>query len=201
MIHWTLEDLDAVAEALQGSAVILLPTDTIYGLHAVATNEEAVERIATMKGRDAKPFVVLAASMEQLNALGVQMPNDVRNALGEVWPAALTAILPLAAPLPATRGASSIAVRIPALPWLRELLERTGPLVSTSANRSGEVPVQHPNELAQSLQDGLDGLVEAGRLSGEASAIVDFTGTTPRVVRGGELFFTQKVWKTLRISL
>lgn len=201
MIRWTLEDLDAIAEALKSGAVILLPTDTIYGLHALATNEEAVERIAAMKGRDGKPFVVLAASMEQLNALGVQMPNDVRDALAEVWPAALTAILPLATPLPATRGASTVAVRIPSLAWLRELLERTGPLVSTSANRSGEVPVQLPSELAQPLQNDLDGLVDGGRLSGEASAIVDFTGASPRVIRGGELLFTQKVWKTLRISL
>jgi tRNA threonylcarbamoyl adenosine modification protein (Sua5/YciO/YrdC/YwlC family) len=201
MIRWTLDELDAIAAALQRGAVILLPTDTIYGLHAVATNEEAVERIAAMKGRDAKPFVVLAASMDQLNALGVQMQNDVRDALAELWPAALTAILPLTSPIPATRGASSVGVRIPALAWLRELLERTGPLVSTSANRSGEPPVQHPDELAQPLQNGLEGLVDGGRLSGEASAIVDFTGASPRVIRGGELLFTQKVWKTLRISL
>jgi tRNA threonylcarbamoyl adenosine modification protein (Sua5/YciO/YrdC/YwlC family) len=201
MIRWTLHDLDAIAEALKSGAVILLPTDTIYGLHAVATDEKAVERIAEMKGRDAKPFVVLAASMEQLQALGVEMPNDVRDALAEIWPAALTAILPLPRPLPAARGASTLAVRIPSLPWLRELLERTGPLVSTSANRSGEAPIQQPDELAQPLQKGLDGLVDAGRLSGEASAIVDFTGPTPRVVRGGEFLFTQKVWKSLRISL
>lgn len=201
MIRWTLEQLDAVAAALTDGAVLLLPTDTIYGLHAAARNAAAVERIARIKGRDAKPFVVLAASMAQLDELGVRMSDEVRAALAEIWPAPLTAILPLDQPIAATRGASTVAVRIPALPWLRSLLEKTGPLVSTSANRSGEVPIQQPSELAQALHEALDGLLDAGRLSGEASAIVDFTGDPPRVVRQGQLLFTQKVWKTLRITL
>ena len=178
--------------------VVLLPTDTIYGLHARAGDAAAVEKIAAMKGREGeKPFVVLAASLEQVEELGAVLREDVRQLLMVAWPAPVTAILPLRAPVAASRGASTIAVRVPALEWLRELLLRTGPLVSTSANQSGETPIRVPSELARHLQNELAGLVDIGPLPGEASAIVDFTGDPPRIVRGAESVFTQNVWKSL----
>ncbi|HET7435579.1 MAG TPA: Sua5/YciO/YrdC/YwlC family protein, partial [Thermoanaerobaculia bacterium] len=95
MKRWTLDEnlpLDEVADALRAGGVLLLPTDTIYGLHAIAANAEAVAKIQAMKGRDdTKPFIVLAASIEQLPELGVDAPA----ALAELWPAPLTVILPL----------------------------------------------------------------------------------------------------------
>lgn len=191
-------DLDSIAAALDSGGVVLLPTDTIYGLHAKADDAAAVAKIAEMKGREGeKPFVVLAASLEQVEAMGAVLNDDVRPLLAAVWPAPVTAILPLRAPIAASRGASTVAVRVPALDWLRELLVRTGPLVSTSANRSGESPIRVPSDLARPLQSQLAAIVDAGPLMGEASAIVDFTGNPPRVVRGSETLFTQKVWKSL----
>ena len=92
-------------------------------------------------------------------------------------------------------------MRVPALEWLRELVSTTGPLLSTSANRSGEPPVDAPEKLVRDLQNQLDGLADGGLSHGEPSAIVDFTGEQPRLVREGNIFFTQKVWKTLRNSL
>jgi L-threonylcarbamoyladenylate synthase len=195
---WSHSDLDPIAAALAAGGVLLLPTDTIYGLHGKATDAAAVAKIAEMKGREGeKPFVVLAASLEQVEGLGAVLGDDVRTLLAAVWPAPVTAIVPLREPIAASRGASTIAVRVPALDWLRELLVRTGPLVSTSANRSGEPPIRTPSELARALQEQLAGTVDAGPLTGEASAIVDFTADPPRVVRGSETLFTQKVWKSL----
>ncbi|HEX9983780.1 MAG TPA: L-threonylcarbamoyladenylate synthase [Thermoanaerobaculia bacterium] len=202
MQHFTHDQLPALAHLLTAGGVVLMPTDTIYGLHAVATNARAVARIAQLKGRDdAKPFVVLGASVAQLQTLGISASDDVLRRLGELWPAPLTVILPLAAPLPASRGASTLAVRIPADEWLRELLLRTGPLVSTSANRSGEPPVEEPKNLARDLLNALDGLLDAGPRAGEASAIVDLTSDEPRFIRESHPSFTQKVWKTLRKTL
>ena len=199
MRRWHIEDapsalqLTQIANALTEGEVVLMPTDTIYGLHAVAANAEAVARIAEMKGRDdTKPFIVLAASVEQFQDLGITAPEETVSALASIWPAPLTAILP--------RGDSTLAVRIPALDWLRALIERTGPLVSTSANRSGEPAVDHPSALARDLQNALD-VVDGGIRSGEPSAILDLTGGEPRFIREGERFFTQKVWKTLRKTL
>jgi L-threonylcarbamoyladenylate synthase len=73
--------------------------------------------------------------------------------------------------------------------------------VSTSANQAGEPPISAPNRLARTLQEALDGLLDAGPIEGEPSAIVDFTGDRPRLIREGEAGFTQNLRKTLRISL
>lgn len=185
--------LREIAEALQGGAVVLMPTDTIYGLHAVAANDAAVARIAEMKGRDEnKPFIVLASSVSQFPDLGITAAPETVQALASIWPAPLTAILP--------RGGRTLAVRIPALEWLRALVERTGPLVSTSANRSGEPAVDRPEAFARDLQNQL-AIVDGGVRQGEPSAILDLTGDEPRFIREGHPSFTQKVWKTLRKSV
>jgi L-threonylcarbamoyladenylate synthase len=206
--RWQIRDapstlqLNEIAKSLSSGAVVLMPTDTIYGLHALAGDESAVARIGEIKGREeTKPFIVLAASMDQLEPLGILAPSKTLEALALLWPAPLTAILPLAAPIAASRGASTLAVRIPALDWLRELVSRTGPLVSTSANRSGEPPVEDPSLLARDLQERLDAIVDGGVRSGEPSAILDLTSGDPHFLREGEDSFTQKVWKTLRKTL
>lgn len=191
-----------MARTLDGGGVLILPTDTIYGLHARATDDAAVDRIAAIKGReDTKPFIVLAASIEQLPLLGIAPAPGHLEALREIWPAPLTAIVPIERPVAASRGADTLAVRIPSLPWLRALLARTGPLVSTSVNRAGELPLRSPAELARPLHDAVDGIADSGALTGAPSAILDLTSGEPRFIREGENLFTQKVWKTLRKTL
>jgi L-threonylcarbamoyladenylate synthase len=178
--------LDELADVLRGGGVALLPTDTIYGLHSVAADEGAIARIKQMKGRgDDKPFVIIASSIDQLAALGATIPDG----LAAVWPAPLTAVLAC--------GATTIAARIPDLGWLRSLIDRTGPLVSTSANRSGEPPIMTPEMLARDLQNGLDALLDQGPREGKPSTIVDFTGDAPRLIREGDEVFSQFLWKTL----
>lgn len=178
--------LDELAGVLRSGGVVLLPTDTIYGLHAVATDQQAIARIKSMKGRgDDKPFVIIASSIDQLAALGATVPTG----LAEVWPAPMTAVL--------ASGETTIAARIPDLAWLRSLLDRTGPLVSTSANRSGEPPVTSPERLANDLIEGLDALLDQGPREGKPSTIVDFTGDEPRLIREGDPVFSQFLRKTL----
>ncbi|MEO8032855.1 MAG: L-threonylcarbamoyladenylate synthase, partial [Acidobacteriota bacterium] len=157
MKHWSIAarpadfQLSEIAATLTNGGVVLLPTDTIYGLHALWSNPAAIERIARMKGRDAqKPFLLLAASVAQIETMGIAVPPG----LAAIWPAALTAILP--------NGSSTTAARVPDVAWLRRLLERTGPLASTSANRSGEPAITSPHLLAPELTQALDGLVDGG---------------------------------------
>jgi len=189
---------DAVV-ALERGGVVLMPTDTIYGLHAVATDPRTMQRIIDIKGRDAdKGFVVIGASIAQLERLGVLFSERSRAAVADLWPGPLTAVVALQSPIPASRGAKTLAVRVPALNWLRDLVERTGPLASTSANRSGEPPLVDPKTVSFR---GVDALIDVGPQDGKPSTIVDFTGDEPRFIREGESFFTQKVWKTLRKSL
>jgi L-threonylcarbamoyladenylate synthase len=182
----SVDVLDEIADVIRAGGVALLPTDTIYGLHASATNEQAIARIRSMKERgDDKPFVVIASSIEQLKNLGATMPD----ALQDIWPAPLTAIV--------AAGEKTIAARVPDLGWLRALLDRTGPLVSTSANRSGQPPITTPEMLASDLRDALDALLDAGPREGQPSTIVDFTGEEPRMVREGDPGFSQFLRKTL----
>ncbi len=206
--RWQIADaptalqLNEIARTLSDGAVVLMPTDTVYGLHALALDDEAVARVAAIKGReDAKPFIVLAASMDQLKPLEISTGRNELEALSALWPAPLTVILSIDAPIAASRGRTTLAVRIPALDWLRELIARTGPLVSTSANRSGEPLVESPELLARDLQERLDGIVDGGVRGGEPSTIVDLTSTEPHILREGEQSFTQKVRKTLRKTL
>jgi len=195
MKYWRVEGvpdgdvLDELAAILIAGGVALLPTDTIYGLHAVAANQQAVDRIAAMKERPSeKAFVVIASSVEQLETMGVIVPEVLRN----IWPAPLTAIL--------RSGETTVAARVPDLSWLRNLLDRTGPLVSTSANRSGEPPVTSPEMLERTMQYRLDALLDQGIHDGKPSTIVDFTesnGCAPRLVREGDPGFTQILRKSL----
>jgi L-threonylcarbamoyladenylate synthase len=184
------EMLDELAGILGAGGVALLPTDTIYGLHAVATNEQAIARVAVMKRRaDDKPFVIIASSVDQLRDLGATVPD----LLTGIWPAPLTAIL--------ASGAKTMAARIPDLPWLRALLARTGPLVSTSANGAGEPPVTSPSELPGDMLEALDAVLDQGPREGKPSTIVDFTGSEPRLIREGDPVFSQFLWKSLRKDL
>jgi tRNA A37 threonylcarbamoyladenosine synthetase subunit TsaC/SUA5/YrdC len=155
----------------------------------VATDESSA-RMAQIKDRDeTKRFVTIAASIEQLEDFGAEVPLVLRN----IWPAPLTAVI--------RRGAQSFAARVPDLKWLRSLLERTGPLISTSANRSSETAIAEPADLSPQLLREISAIVDAGRLEGKASAIVDFTGTEPRFIRDGEPRFTQMLRKTLMKKL
>ncbi|MEO6258841.1 MAG: L-threonylcarbamoyladenylate synthase [Thermoanaerobaculia bacterium] len=185
------EILAAVATILKARGVVLMPTDTIYGLHGLAGNPAINERIARIKGRpEDKPFVIIAANLVQLGKLDLLIPE----VLESLWPAPLTAILPRTSSTP-------LAVRVPDSRWLRDLLELTGPLVSTSANPSGELPITSPSQLPDNLQSALDAIVDGGVREAKASAIVDFTGAQPRLIREGDPGFTQKLRKTLRKSL
>lgn len=184
------EAIADIAAVLLRGGVALLPTDTIYGLHAVAGDDAAVARVAKLKGRgDGKPFVVIAASAGQLREFGADVPE----ALEGLWPAPLTAIL--------RRGEGTVAARVPELAWLRKLLEQIGPLVSTSANRSGTPPISSIDELENQVAEGVDFALDAGMVEGEPSTIVDFTGESPQILREGDPHFAQNLRKTLRISL
>ena len=194
----TAEEVDAIRRVFEKGGIAILPTDTLYGLHAPANNSHAVAKIFEAKRRaGSQPLVVLCSSIDQVRGLGVQMDESTARALDGLWPASLTAILRLREPIAATAGLSTAAVRIPDLAWLRELLELTGPLASTSVNLSGERAVYSTDESPMELLEKVDALLDGGTLASSASTLVDFTIEPPRVVREGKFLFTQKLWKTM----
>jgi len=194
--------LSLVAATLNASGVVILPTDTIYGLHGSAADGLAIERIVAAKERDdGKPLVVLTADLDQAIGAGAVIMPDVRDVLSEIWPAPLTAILPLRRRLAASREMDTIAVRVPSSDWLRKLLVMTGPLASSSVNRSGRPPAHRPEDIDSAIAEAADLVLTGGSIAGLPSTIVDFTSGEPRLVRQGEFFFAQNLWKTSRNSL
>ena len=183
--HHVPDAAGAAAEIVAGGGVILLPTETFYGLGASPSDADAVQRIRELKGRPAElALPVLCSDFQQVEEL-VEVPAAFRVRLSRSWPAPLTVILPARRRVPASPGAS-LAVRIPAHSLLRALLYRLGPLTGTSANRHGAAPSTVADEALQSLLGSPDLVLDGGATpGGRASTLVDLTGEREQVMRSG----------------
>lgn len=183
----SLEELSALRAVLARGGVVAFPTETFYALGADPLSERGVSRVFEIKGRDdGKPLLILFSSLGDLERLGVAAAPRVLDRFLGIWPAPLTVVLPLREPIAASRGASTLAVRLPAAPEVAALLAVVGPLTGTSANRSGEPPIAEPDELVRRLGADLDLVVDGGTTTGGApSTIVDATGEPPVVLRLG----------------
>jgi L-threonylcarbamoyladenylate synthase len=180
------DEISRFRELLASGGVAALPTETFYALAADPTSDRGVPRIFEIKGRDdGKPLLVLFSSRGELDRLGVSASPQLLDRFFEIWPAPLTVILPLRAPIAASRGRLTLAVRIPDSAPVRELLARIGPLTGTSANRSGASPLSDPDDVAREMPD-VDLVVDGGQAPGDAlSTIVDATVEPARVLRPG----------------
>jgi L-threonylcarbamoyladenylate synthase len=177
----------SLARVLRRGGVAAVPTETFYGLAVDPRSAEGVARVLAIKRRDAgKPLLVLFADRRQLETLGVAAPPKTLDRFLAIWPAALTVVLPLAAPIAASRGAGSLAVRMPAHRELRQLLAHTGPVTGTSANRSGEAPCDRADSVETLLGSEIDVLVDGGPTPGGLpSTLLDATREPPVVLRPG----------------
>lgn len=173
------------SRVVAAGGVLLLPTESFYGLGADPRQAEAVERICFLKGRGREHGLpVLCADWQQAETL-VVIPDQFRARLSCRWPAALTAVLPVKAAVAAAVD-DTLAVRIPAHDVLRALLYLVGPLTATSANRHGEPPGVTVDESLQTLVEEPDLVLDGGRTAGgQPSTLVDLTGDSPRILRSG----------------
>lgn len=185
--------------AIGRGELVVLPTDTVYGLAADAFQPRAVERLLNAKGRDRQsPPPVLIPNVETLDAVAEHVPETVRALVAQLWPGALTVIVharsSLVWDLGDTRG--TVAVRIPNQPIALELLRETGPLAVSSANRSGQPAATTANGAQDKLGESVAVYLEAGpsgagyQAIGErpgdlSSTIVDATGPLLRIIRHG----------------
>lgn len=177
-----------VVHALASGGVVVMPTDTIYGLSGRYDRPSALRRIAAAKGRGAAtPFLLLIGAREQLALLAAEAPPAA--ALDLLWPGPVTAVLParpgLAPPLAGGRG--TVAVRQPGAALVRALVDGTGvPLVSTSINRAGEMPLLEPDAIARAFGAAIDVLADAGPPADTVpSTLVDLTVRPPVILRQG----------------
>lgn len=183
--------VEAAALAVQQGELIVLPTDTVYGIGADAFDPVAVRDLLAAKGRGREmPPPVLVSAATTLDALAVRVPGYARALVAEFWPGPLTLVChqqsSLQWDLGDTRG--TVAIRMPDHPVALAILERTGPLAVSSANRTGMPAATDADQAIDMLGEEVAVVVDAGASpGGEASTIIDCTGDRGRVLRRGAL--------------
>src|SRR3954447_2540883 len=186
-----MEGIAQAGRALQRGRLVVMPTDTVYGVAADAFNADAVGRLLRAKGRSRQmPPPVLVSSPFTLDALAAGVPEWARVLVDELWPGPLTLVFrqqpSLQWDLGETRG--TVAVRMPDHDVAIELLSRTGPLAVSSANRTGLPPATDADGAEAMLGELVRVLLDAGPTAGPVpSTIVDCTSDEGRVLRQGAI--------------
>jgi len=184
--------LQACAAVLRGGGLVILPTETVYGLAAKADHAPAVRRLFQVKGRSPdKPLVVMVSSTEEAAALVAPEDRDGIRRLGTFWPGPLTLVARAAglAWLEEVRaGSADVGLRVPHHPFLLRLLAEVGPLAVTSANLSGgEAPARFA-DLDPVLLEGVELAVDGGESgTGRPSTVALVSGGRLKVLREGDL--------------
>lgn len=167
-------------QAIGRGELIVLPTDTVYGIAADAFSAAAVSRLLAAKGRGRQsPPPVLVAGLNTMRALVADVPEPIERLVEAFWPGGLTIVLPaqpsLSWDLGDTHG--TVAVRMPADPIALELLEECGPLAVSSANLTGKAAAIEIDAAVDMLGDAVAVYLDGGTSpTGVASTIIDATG-------------------------
>jgi L-threonylcarbamoyladenylate synthase len=183
------EGIKAAALALRSGELVVLPTDTLYGIGADAFYPSAVNGLLATKGRGRDmPPPVLVGTVRAATALIEDFGQYGKDLIDEFWPGGLTLVCranrSLNWDLGDTQG--TVAVRMPLHPVALELLKETGPLAVSSANLTGSPPATTAAEAQEQLGDAVSVYLDSGPCANDvASTIVDLTGNVPRLLRAG----------------
>ena len=184
-----LQGLAEAEAALRRGELVVMPTDTVYGIAAEAFDPVAVDGLLKAKGRGRDmPPPVLVGTVRAAMALVMDLDDAGKDLIEEFWPGALTIVCrsspTLVWDLGDTKG--TVAVRMPLHQLALDLLKRTGPLAVSSANVSGQPPSTSCDEAVAQLGDSVAVYLDSGPCPGDVpSTIVDLTGTVPRLLRQG----------------
>lgn len=183
--------------ALQHGAIGVLPTDTLYGVVARAADEAAVARLYALKKRERKPGTLIAASIKQLEDLGLK--HRYLKAVEQYWPGAISIVIPTGPDLPYLhQGVYSLAVRIPDDAALIALLEKTGPLLTSSANHPGETPAGTIKQAQKYFGETVDFYVDGGDISKQQpSTVIRMVDDAVEVLREGAVRIDETTGKVI----
>jgi L-threonylcarbamoyladenylate synthase len=177
-------------DALRAGQPVVLPFDTVYGLAAEPYREESTRRLYELKGRsETQPTALVAADLDLLLECVPELRGRPATLARQLLPGPLTLVLPN----PARRfrwltgaNAETIGVRVPDFTGPgRDVLDRMGALVATSANRPGEPDPRRLDEVPEEIRSAAAAAVDGGELPGTPSTVVDLTGEEPRILREG----------------
>ena len=182
--------IPAAIKILQRGGLIALPTDTVYGLAALASNRAAIERLYIAKERSPqKAIAVLIGSEGQIDQVVEHFSAAAKRLTRLYWPGALTLVVSKNPDLPANLSPTpTIGVRMPDHAFALELLRKVGPLATTSANLSGGPNPRDAGEVLAQLDGRIELILDGGpAYSGIPSTIVDCTGTGLTILREGAI--------------
>lgn len=205
-------NLAEAAEYLKSGEVVAFPTETVYGLGADATNEEAVKKIFEAKGRPSdNPLIIHISSLEQLENYVESVPDIARKVISHFWPGPCTLVLNKKGPIASsvTGGLETIGVRMPSHPVALELIDLAGvPLAAPSANSSGKPSPTTASHVRRDLDGKIRAIVDGGATGvGLESTVLDLTDPKkPTILRPGGVTFEEleavlgKVWLDTHLS-
>lgn len=177
-------------DVLRQGGVVAFPTDTVYGLGALAFMKQSVERLYTIKGREhSKAIAVLIAEAEQLGEIADQPSEAAQRLARRFWPGSLTLVLARHSKVPSGLApGDSIGVRMPNHPVALALLNEAGPMAVTSANLSGKASADSAAEVISQLHGRIHLIIDGGKIPGGVpSTVVDMTGEMPSILRSGPI--------------
>lgn len=182
--------LKRAVEVLKKGGLVALPTDTVYGIAALAFDVRAIERLYESKSRNNElPLPILIAGTEQLDLVAKNLTTVARILAHQFWPGPITLIVERHPQLPPDMsGTSTVGVRVPDHRFDQLLFTDVGPLAVTSANLSGKPSAITPEEVLRDLDGKIDLLVDGGPTPGQVpSTVVDCTGEAPLILRKGPI--------------
>lgn len=181
---------DLVRRVLGESGLIVLPTESFYGLAVAPFDEQALAKLWQIKGRSqGKPILVLIGDRSQLEPFVRNVPRAADVLMNAFWPGPLTIVFAAASGLSnaVTAGTGSVGIRLSAWQSLVDLLRRVGPVTGTSANREGMPPPRTAEEVQYNLGDAVDLIIDAGPTpGGPPSTVIDVRGPI-RIIRNGSI--------------
>lgn len=171
--------------------VIAFPTDTVFGVGAIISDIEAINKIYKLKNRDySKPLAILASKVDDIIPYIENVSQEVLDIMNKYWPGALTIIFKKSNLVDkvVTNNLETIAFRIPASKVAQEVLDKYGPLAVTSVNLSGEVPLNSYEEIEKTFGKDIDYIVAKNEPSSNVSStIIDVTNKDIKIIRYGEV--------------
>jgi L-threonylcarbamoyladenylate synthase len=182
--------IERALKTLKQGGIVALPTDTVYGLGALAFDNEAIESIYKAKDRPIeKAIPILIGDVDDLGKVTDNLPDMARIFGSRFWPGPLTCVVPKKRTLPpAVSATPTVAVRIPDHPDARALLRAAGPMAVTSANISGQASPSTAQEVYEQLNGRIPLILDAGKTKGGVpSTLVDCTGEIPVILREGPI--------------
>lgn len=175
---------------LKKGGLAVIPTDTLYGIHALALNPQVVEKLYRIRKRKPdKPFIILIGSINQLELFDVNCEKGVKEILEKYWPGKVSVVLPC----PSSkfkylhRGTNSLAFRFPANKDLVSLISQTGPLISTSVNPEGLPPAINISQAKSYFGNNIDFYLDKGPKKSFPSTIISIYKNKIKILRQGEV--------------